>query len=924
MSQALRCKIVMSRNSNQDLEENPYQSKQLAEASAHELCEMLAQPEPPKPDIVSVSDIEMSRFATAQGKRCAANAPTTITVKQLVAEIQGDAHKAACDLLRSSQHQSQVAELEAENAALIEEKRATQDSADRTAIDQKRDKVRQQITALKEPKNKLPAATFSAVCENGHAASDAIKHTGLYQVDIDLKDNEALKDPKALKKLRRTMRIDPSIAAGFSSPSGGLKALVAVNRHSLDKREHEQAWRIANEYVRKLAKEIKIEIACDEATRDLTRVCFLSHDPEAWLTSEVLALKYTEPTEQEREEPRKAHDLQAPTRSTGSGAGLQPMAAYNQSLDFEELLRGLNATKTRDGGWLRDGGTSPRSASWSGKTLHVFSDAFEPFEPSGNYTPADIFAICVLGLTSASDDLSRVTRELSKLGYGAAVNAPLAPKDRASIEKLVEKFQSNLEKEQQAQAAVEATAKEAAEEKRGNIVGLVDTKAKAKESFTDENLPAFFQKGALAELWKDIYQRSNPRNHELVSGGAIASMAALIGQNYRMIAGPYDKRANSQVVMLSPSGAGKDAPLTYFEKLVTAVYGHHCGVTTYFSPTVVQSKLKKTGYCFETRDEAGDLLKAINKGGSGNAAIGQIGAMIKTLKTSAHKAYRGFTGSALQDSQPVFYCPHNFYMSLSAATPGQYLAATGDNHIEGGYWGRVLLFNVENPKKATNPRLIKRPPSAFSSSVQNYIGHFASKIETERKAWEAAASEEEDAIEHEPEFRPDTIITQDAAIDYLFDVSEQLKADERSHDDNDQLGSIASRLQEQAYELLLIYTVSRWLGERGHHTDKAIIATVEDAKICWEFAKQQHETKLEVLRIQSESVEEQIEKHVARSCERNDQRTMLKGALKTYISRKYQRRVTPAEMIDYLADTGKYEFLPNQQKPFAIVLKHTD
>ena len=135
MSQALRCKIVMSRNSNQDLEENPYQSKQLAEASAHELCEMLAQPEPPKPDIVSVSDIEMSRFATAQGKRCAANAPTTITVKQLVAEIQGDAHKAACDLLRSSKHQSQVAELEVENAALIEEKRATQDSAERTAID---------------------------------------------------------------------------------------------------------------------------------------------------------------------------------------------------------------------------------------------------------------------------------------------------------------------------------------------------------------------------------------------------------------------------------------------------------------------------------------------------------------------------------------------------------------------------------------------------------------------------------------------------------------------------------------------------------------------------------------------------------------------------------------------------------------------
>jgi hypothetical protein len=922
MSQALRCKIAMSRNSNQDIEENPYQSKQVAPMTAHELCEMLS---PPKPAPVGeVASREMSRFATAQGKRCAANAPTTITVEQMVAEIKGEAHRAACELLRSPDHQSKLGELDTLNQALIEEKRATQDSAERAAIDKKRDKVRQQVTALKEVKHKLPAVTFSAVCENGHAASDAVAHTGFYQVDIDLKNNEALQDPKKLAKLRSQLRFDLAVAAGFTSPSGGLKVLVAVDKRSLDEREHKQAWRIANEYVRKLAKDVGIDLSCDDACSDVSRLCFLSHDAEAWMTEGVVALSYTEPTEQEAETPRKAHDLQAPTHSTGSSAGLQPMAAYNQSNDFEELLRGLNATKTRCGGWLRDGGTSPRSASWNGKTLHVFSDAFEPFEPSGSYTPADIFAVCVLGLTSASDDLRRVTRELSKLGYGAAANAPLAKEDRVSIEKLVEKYQTSLEKEQQARAAVEAAEQNVTEEKRGNLVGLVDTKAQAKENFTDENLPAFFQKGALAELWKDIYQRSNPRNHELVSGGAIASMAALIGQNYRMVAGPYDKRANSQVVMLSPSGAGKDAPLSYFEKLVTAVYGHHCGVTTYFSPTVVQSKLKKTGYCFETRDEAGDLLKAINKGGSGNAAIGQIGAMIKTLKTSAHKAYRGFTGSALQDVQPVFYCPHNFYMSLSAATPGQYLAATGDNHIEGGYWGRVLLFNVENPKQATNPRLIQRPPSAFSSSVQNYIGHFASKIETERKAWEAAASGEEDAIEYEPEFRPDTIITQDAAIDYLFEVSEQLKADERSHDDNDQLGSIASRLQEQAYELLLIYTVSRWLGERGHHTGKAIIATVEDAKICWEFAKQQHETKLEVLRIQSESVEEQIEKHVARSCERNDQRTMLKGALKTYISRKYQRRVTPAEMIEYLADTGKYEFLPNQQKPHAIVLKHTD
>ena len=358
---------------------------------------------------------KMSRFDTAQGSYGKANEPRAITVAELFDEIRSDRHKAICAFLRSPEYQRQAEALDTQHAALIEKRSATQDSAERAQIDAERDQVKQALTHLKAGKHKLPAVTFSTICKGGHGLKNAVSHTGIYQVDLDLKDNPALADEASRAKIKRTLSVDSRVLGFFDSPSNGLKVLVLVNSQSLDKREHEHAWKLANDYV---CEQCGFNLKYDDACKNPTRLCFLSHDPDAQLDELAVPLEYTEPTEPAHEEPRRAHELQQPPQASGSSAGLKPMEAYNQSSDFEELLRQLGATKTKCGGWLRAGGTSPRSASWSGKSLHVFSDSFTPFEQNTNYTPADVFAVCVLGLRGADEDQSGVVRALSKLGYG--------------------------------------------------------------------------------------------------------------------------------------------------------------------------------------------------------------------------------------------------------------------------------------------------------------------------------------------------------------------------------------------------------------------------------------------------------------------------------------------------------------------------
>ena len=422
----------------------------------------------------------------------------------------------------------------------------------------------------------------------------------------------------------------------------------------------------------------------------------------------------------------------------------------------------------------------------------------------------------------------------------------------------------------------------------------------------------FLAHGALKIIHDDIHERSNPRNEELTGGATIAVMSALIGQSYNMTVGNWDNRANTQVVLLAGSGAGKDAPIAYHEKVVSEIYSSKCYVSTYNSPTVVQHPLKSYGYCFDSKDEAGDLLKAMKSNG-GNSASGSIAPMIKTLATRASGNYLGFSQSQLTENPLSFYCVNPFYSAFSIASPAQFMEATSGSDIEGGYWGRVILLHVEKVATPINPRLIPVPEAKFSREAAKVIDHFKLLIAPRRKAWEEADDDKDK--EYSTQAKPQQVIYQHEASDYLHEVHTAYLHEEKQRDDYEQIRPIAQRLGEIASKLLLLYTVSKYYD----HPGKAPIADIEGAKICWALALELHLEKLRLLKLNAETDYDKVIGYATEKCKDGD--VLTKGALTQFCRRTLANKVKANEALEWIGESDLFDLLPPTMAAKSIRLR---
>ena len=172
-------------------------------------------------------------------------------------------------------------------------------------------KYRLQVEALRELRAKDAAAysrdkrKLPAFCVSGTAASrtEALEHSGLLQLDFD-------KLGGTLATVRQQMLADPHVAFGFVSPSGdGLKCGLRI-----DGTRHAESFAEAQQYFRK-----KYALEIDRAVKDRLRLCFVSHDPEAWTNANAVVLPIPdagEPTtepEPPGEAPPQAADNAAPS-----------------------------------------------------------------------------------------------------------------------------------------------------------------------------------------------------------------------------------------------------------------------------------------------------------------------------------------------------------------------------------------------------------------------------------------------------------------------------------------------------------------------------------------------------------------------------------------------------------------------------------
>ncbi|MBK9016297.1 MAG: DUF3987 domain-containing protein [Saprospiraceae bacterium] len=118
-------------------------------------------------------------------------------------------------------------------------------------------------------KKKLPAFTPSGRFDGGRTLEHLVEYTRFLILDFDKLE------PARLAALKAESRQDRFACAGFTSPSSnGYKIIIQVDS---DQEHHADAFQQVSSWFRE-----NYGLEADRSGKDITRLCFLSHDPDAW------------------------------------------------------------------------------------------------------------------------------------------------------------------------------------------------------------------------------------------------------------------------------------------------------------------------------------------------------------------------------------------------------------------------------------------------------------------------------------------------------------------------------------------------------------------------------------------------------------------------------------------------------------------
>ena len=143
----------------------------------------------------------------------------------------------------------------------------------------------QKLESYEKAKKGLPAFTPSGEFEGGRNQDTLIKYSSIIVLDFDKLSQEQL------KKCRESSMDDPHTMALFISPSGnGLKVFVQTQATAVT---HKETFLKVQAYYEQLTG-----LSIDKSGKDLTRLCFMSLDPDLYHNpnSQVFTINQTSTT----------------------------------------------------------------------------------------------------------------------------------------------------------------------------------------------------------------------------------------------------------------------------------------------------------------------------------------------------------------------------------------------------------------------------------------------------------------------------------------------------------------------------------------------------------------------------------------------------------------------------------------------------
>ncbi len=167
-------------------------------------------------------------------------------------------------------------------------------------------------------KKKLSGVTLSGSFSVRNAQS-LLKHSGLLQVDLDHLPNP--------EEVRDQLAADPHVAAAFLSPSAqGVKAVLRI---PADPARHKESFLVADRYLRKT-----YGLVTDPSCKDVSRMMFVSHDPELRTNPNAVPLDVEGGTE-----PQPSFDSRRPATPQAFDLGELPTPESPEQSDAETAER---------------------------------------------------------------------------------------------------------------------------------------------------------------------------------------------------------------------------------------------------------------------------------------------------------------------------------------------------------------------------------------------------------------------------------------------------------------------------------------------------------------------------------------------------------------------------------------------------------
>ena len=401
------------------------------------------------------------------------------------------------------------------------------------------------------------------------------------------------------------------------------------------------------------------------------------------------------------------------------------------------------------------------------------------------------------------------------------------------------------------------------------------SESEASENSSNPELPK--PEGVLAAIMTYILQNSYIEQPAFAFSAALSLLATLSGRKFEF----EGVAPNLYLLNVAPSGSGKNAPQ---EKLKEVLIDAKCDYLLvsgdYVADASLMDGLPESPVRLDIIDEAGGMLKSVNRGGATyNAKMADILAELYTTSTSiflGRQTAEGNKGRALRPNVNL----------LCSTTPTGLSEGVTVTAIEKGLMGRFLIFIGDGNKKA---RRVEQP-TRLNSTVIGQLQTLAA-YEPE-KSDKVIAGHVQDVTMMEKTESANTMLQQ--AFEYFDGLRIEAEGD-------DVMLPIISRLYQQMLKITMIHAISRQIYRQ--------VPTVDHIDVTFGYQTVQyfyyHMKDIINKCVFSNKNEQNLQKVLAVITRNEKGLTKSQLANKTRFLKKKERN----EILEDLVETGQIEYV---------------